>query len=80
MIYLTPFNRFTRFSKKVLITKEMKVLWAEKTCDLINIGAGATIFGQFVSDSAYSWQLSIFGLFLIVVGYIISYIFLQTKP
>ncbi len=52
---------------------QLKKLWAEKTFDLTNIGAGALLFGQFLSDKRFSWTATVLGLILIIVGYLTSY-------
>lgn len=56
-----------------MIKPELKKLYAEKTFDLTNIGAGATLFGQFLADKDFSWRIVILGILLIGIGYSVSY-------
>lgn len=62
----------------IKINANTKKLWAEKTFELTNIGAGATLFGQFIYDKGFSWTATIIGILLVIVGYIASY-FLTKK-
>jgi hypothetical protein len=55
----------------------LRKLYAEKTFELTNIGAGALLFSQFLSDRAFSWLATGVGLVLVGVGYLASYIFYQ---
>ncbi|MBI5122645.1 hypothetical protein HZA75_02180 [Candidatus Roizmanbacteria bacterium] len=63
----------------IKLTAKTRTLWAEKTFDLINIGAGATLFGQFISEKGFSLLSTILGLILVIIGYIISYLLLEEK-
>lgn len=58
----------------VKITPELRKLYAEKLLDLTNIGVGATLFGQFLSEKAFSWTLTVIGFILLMIGYIVSYL------
>lgn len=49
-------------------------IWAEKTFELTNIGAGALLFGQLLSDKGFSWLFTILGIILVIIGYIGSYL------
>jgi hypothetical protein len=55
------------------LSPQVKKMWADKTLDLTNIGAGATIFGQFIGNQGFSWLATLVGLIVIVSGYIVSY-------
>lgn len=63
----------------MILTKETRYLWAEKTFELMNIGAGALLFGQFLSEKGFSVPLTIGGLVLIAFGYIASLVLLRRK-
>ena len=52
------------------IRSEVRKIWAEKTFELTNIGAGVTLFSQFVSDKSVSWTAVCAGLILVLTGYI----------
>jgi hypothetical protein len=49
-------------------------IWAEKTFDLTNIGAGALLFGQFLSEKRFSWTTTILSITLVIIGYVTSYL------
>lgn len=61
----------------VKVSVELKKFYAEKTFDLTNIGAGALLFGQFLSEKGLSWIAIGAGLMLVMVGYIASYLLYQ---
>lgn len=61
------------------INSKTREVWAEKTFELTNLGAGALIFGQFLSDKGFSWQMALAGVFLIVSGYLLSLVLLSKK-
>lgn len=63
----------------MLLNTKTRQVWAEKTFELTNIGAGALLFGQFLSEGGFSLGLTILGLLLIVVGYIVSFVLLRKK-
>ena len=52
---------------------KLRKLYAEKTFDLTNIGAGALLFGQFLSEEGFSWLATGVGLVLVVIGYVTAY-------
>ena len=56
---------------------EVRKLWAEKTFELMNIGAGALIFGQAFSTHSFSLEVAFLGIFLVVLGYTHSYFLLK---
>lgn len=60
-----------------MINKETRRIWAEKTFELTNIGAGALIFGQFLSEKKLSLLFILSGIILVGIGYFLSYIFLK---
>jgi hypothetical protein len=55
------------------ISLDLRKFYAEKTFDLTNIGAGALLFGQFLSGGQFSWIAGAVGIALIVSGYVVSY-------
>ena len=61
----------------VEFSKELQKLYAEKTFELTNIGAGALLFGQFLSEKGFPPRLVILGLVIAVSGYIASYSLLK---
>jgi len=61
------------------INSKIRQLWAEKTFELTNIGAGALIFGQFLSDKGFQVLPTIIGFILVLVGYTASLILLSKK-
>jgi hypothetical protein len=61
----------------IRIRSALRKLYAEKTFELTNIGAGALLFRQFLSDRAFSWLATGVSLVLVGVGYLASYIFYQ---
>lgn len=61
------------------LTSKTRTLLAEKLLDLTNIGVGALIFGQFVSDKALSFPLIIAGIIILILGYTVSIVFAQQK-
>lgn len=46
------------------LTSGQRAPLADKLPDVANIAAGALVFGQFLSDSTFSWQLAAAGLAL----------------
>jgi len=62
-----------------MINQKTRYLWAEKTFELTNIGAGALIFSQFLSEKGFSLKASIIGIILIIIGYLLSYFLLKSK-
>ena len=58
---------------------ELRKLYAEKFLDLTNIGVGATLFGQFLSKEKLSGNVTVAGLAILIVGYIISYFIYSKK-
>lgn len=52
----------------------MRKIWAEKTFELTNIGAGAALFGQIISGNTFSLHIFVLGLILVFTGYVMSYI------
>lgn len=63
----------------MILNRQTRELWAEKTFELTNIGAGALIFGQFLSDKGFSLPMTIGGLILVAFGYLISLALLRKK-
>ena len=63
----------------MLLNSKVRHIWAEKTFELTNIGAGALIFGQFISERGFSWNLLLLGLLFAVSGYFVSWIILTGK-
>lgn len=59
---------------KLKFDYKLRQLWAEKTFDLLNIGAGSMLFGQFLSEKWFSWEATVAGLCLVVLAYISSYV------
>lgn len=59
------------------ISPELKKLFADKILDFSNIGAGALLFGQFLSGDKFSWPATVAGLTLIIAGLMISYFLYQ---
>lgn len=58
---------------------ELRKLYSEKVLDLTNIGVVATLFGQFLSEDRLSGTVTIVGLAILIVGYVISYIIYTKK-
>lgn len=63
----------------MLLHSKIRQLWAEKTFDLTNLGAGALLFGQFISGKEFSMILAVAGLVMVIIGYSVSLILLQKK-
>jgi hypothetical protein len=61
------------------VKKETRNLWAEKTFDLTNIGAGVLIFSQIISEDKPNFLLVFVGFILVAFGYVLSYILLEKK-
>lgn len=55
----------------MILNPKTRQVWAEKTFELTNIGAGALLFGQFFSDKGFSLLPTLLGLLLIILGYVI---------
>ena len=62
-----------------MVNKETRRLWAEKTFELTNIGAGVLFFGQFLSKEGFQILPAIAGLILILAGYFASYSLLKRR-
>jgi len=58
----------------IKVTAGLRKLYAEKVLELANIGAGATLFSQFLTDKGFSWLLTAVGFVILIVGYIVSYL------
>ena len=58
----------------IKISPELRKLYAEKVLELANIGAGATLFSQFLTEKGSSWLLTAVGFVILIVGYIVSYL------
>ncbi|MBI3576739.1 hypothetical protein HY086_01730 [Candidatus Gottesmanbacteria bacterium] len=63
----------------MILSPQVRSLWAEKTFELANIGAGALLFGQFFSEKGFSLPATIVGILLIIVGYVASLVLLKKK-
>ena len=63
----------------MILNPKIRQVWAEKTFELTNIGAGALIFGQFFSEQGFSPIATLLGFLLVVLGYIISFVLLRKK-
>lgn len=63
----------------MILNPKIRQLWAEKTFELTNIGAGALLFGQFFSEGGFSLLATLLGILLIILGYVISFVFLRKK-
>jgi hypothetical protein len=61
------------------MNQDLRKLWAEKTFELTNIGAGALIFGQAFAKKDFSLIIALMGILLIVSGYFLSYLFLKKR-
>ena len=59
------------------LSAAVRKLWAEKLLDLAHIAAGALIFGQFLSDRTYSISIALYGLLVLLVGYLMSLLLLR---
>lgn len=73
-IDLSDKQRYNKDNFHLTLPTELRKLWAEKTLELTNIGAGATLFSQFFTGQAFSWPAIIVGFIMVIVGHIISYI------
>lgn len=62
-----------------MVSKDTRHLWAEKTFELMNIGAGALIFGQFLGREKLSWTYIMSGILLVIIGYFFSYLLLKGR-
>jgi hypothetical protein len=58
---------------KVRMTPQLRKFWAGKTFDMAVVGAGAMLFGQFLTDRPFSPWLAIGGLGMIVLGYLAGF-------
>ena len=58
----------------IKVTAGLRKLYAEKVLELANIGAGATLFSQFLTEKGSSWLLTAVGFVILIVGYIVSYL------
>jgi hypothetical protein len=58
---------------KVKISPGLRRAYADKILDLTNIGAGATLFGQFFSERGFSVPVALSGLAILVLGYTVAY-------
>jgi len=63
----------------MILNPKIRQVWAEKTFEFTNIGAGALLFGQFLSEKGFFLIATIFGLLLVVLGYTISFFLLRKK-
>lgn len=63
----------------MILNPKIRQVWAEKTFELTNIGAGALLFGQFFSKEGFSLPATLLGILLIVLGYVTSFVFLRKK-
>ena len=63
----------------MILNSKIRQVWAEKTFEFTNIGAGALLFGQFLSKQGFSVVATIFGLLLVILGYVISFVLLRKK-
>ena len=63
----------------MILNSKTRETWADKTFEFTNIGAGALLFGQFLSEQGFSAIATIFGLLLVVLGYLISFVLLRKK-
>lgn len=64
-----------RYNKiQIEFSPELRKHYADKILDLANIGVGALVFGQFLSEQPYSWYATFAGLGLIFLGYFVSYL------
>ena len=63
----------------MILNSKTRQVWAEKTFEFTNIGAGALLFGQFVSGNGFSILPTVFGLALVGLGYVISLALLSKK-
>lgn len=61
--------------RQIKFSPQLRKHYADKTFDLMIVGAGAMIFGQFLSEKPFSWVVSIGGLGLVFIGYSLSYMF-----
>jgi hypothetical protein len=61
----------------ISLNKETRKLWADKILELTNIGAGALIFGQLVSDKPFSPSLILVGVGIFVTGFFLSLVLLR---
>lgn len=60
-------------AKKKVIS-QFSVLLSEKLMDLGNLIALALVFGQFISNKGFDWQVFLAGLVLVFLCYIASYV------
>ncbi|OGK10709.1 hypothetical protein A2767_04490 [Candidatus Roizmanbacteria bacterium RIFCSPHIGHO2_01_FULL_35_10] len=58
----------------IKISPGLRKLYAEKVLELANIGAGATLFSQFLTEKGFSWLSTFVGFGIIIVGYVVSYL------
>lgn len=63
----------------MILNPKTREVWADKTFEFTNIGAGALLFGQFLSEKGFSVIATIFGLLLVILGYVISFVLLRKK-
>ena len=63
----------------MILNPKIRQVWADKTLELTNIGAGALLFGQFFSEKGFSFAATLLGLLLIILGYVISFVLLRKK-
>lgn len=63
----------------MILNSKIRQVWADKTFEFTNIGAGALLFGQFLSEKGFSLITTIFGLLLIAIGYLASFVLLRKR-
>ncbi len=63
----------------MILNPKIRQIWADKTFEFTNIGAGALLFGQFLSEKGFSLIATVFGLLLVVIGYLASFVLLRKK-
>ena len=62
-----------------MLNKSQRNIFGEKILDLVNIGAGALIFGQFLSEERFNWNLAILAISIFIAGFLSSYILLKNN-
>jgi len=59
------------------VNSKQRKAFAAKLMDVANIAVGALVFGQFLSERGFRWSLTLAGLGLMALLYVISYFLLK---
>lgn len=68
-----------QYTENMILNEKHRELYGEKLIDVANIAIGALVFGQFISEKGFSWELANIGFSVFIGCYFTSYFLIKER-